>query len=437
LKRTYVETVDYLFSLLPVFQRDGAAAYKPGLETTLRLCEAVGNPQNNFKSIHIGGTNGKGSSSHTLASILQEEGYKTGLYTSPHLIDFRERIRINGIKIPEKTIVELVDSWSSLITDLKPSFFELTVALAFWYFSEEKVDIAVIEVGMGGRLDSTNVITPVASLITNIGLDHQAFLGDTIEKIATEKAGIIKPKIPVIVSERRNDSDFVFLQKSNLEKSGIEFASDKVTIEDLGLKNGFRHIIAKLENGESFNLSMSLAGIYQLKNIKGILWTCKVLNENGFQIGKKSIEEGISKVQENTSLMGRWQTLMHNPTIVCDTGHNEDGIKEIVSQLSTCSFQNLWLIWGMVSDKDHGKILNLLPKTAKIIATQPHINRALPVEKMTELFINHGFLTFQKNNVSEAIDFALKNASTNDLILIGGSTFTVAEIPFEKFNISF
>ena len=437
MKRTYVETVDYLFSLLPVFQRDGAAAYKPGLETTLRLCEAVGNPQNNFKSIHIGGTNGKGSSSHTLASILQEEGYKTGLYTSPHLIDFRERIRINGIKIPEKTIVELVDSWSSLITDLKPSFFELTVALAFWYFSEEKVDIAVIEVGMGGRLDSTNVITPVASLITNIGLDHQAFLGDTIEKIATEKAGIIKPKIPVIVSERRNDSDFVFLQKSNLEKSGIEFASDKVTIEDLGLKNGFRHIIAKLENGESFNLSMSLAGIYQLKNIKGILWTCKVLNENGFQIGKKSIEEGISKVQENTSLMGRWQTLMHNPTIVCDTGHNEDGIKEIVSQLSTCSFQNLWLIWGMVSDKDHGKILNLLPKTAKIIATQPHINRALPVEKMTELFINHGFLTFQKNNVSEAIDFALKNASTNDLILIGGSTFTVAEIPFEKFNISF
>jgi dihydrofolate synthase/folylpolyglutamate synthase len=420
-----------------VFQRDGAAAYKPGLETTLRLCEAVGNPQNSFKSIHIGGTNGKGSSSHTLASILQEEGYKTGLYTSPHLVDFRERIRINGVKIPEETIVELVESWSSLITDLKPSFFELTVALAFWYFSKEKVDIAVIEVGMGGRLDSTNVITPVASLITNIGLDHQAFLGDTIEKIATEKAGIIKPKIPVIVSERRNDSDFVFLQKSNLEKSGIEFASDKVTIEDLGLKNGFRHIIAKLENGESFNLSMSLAGIYQLKNIKGILWTCKVLNENGFQIGKKSIEEGISKVQENTSLMGRWQTLMHNPTIVCDTGHNEDGIKEIVSQLSTCSFQNLWLIWGMVSDKDHGKILNLLPKTAKIIATQPHINRALPVEKMTELFINHGFLTFQKNNVSEAIDFALKNASTNDLILIGGSTFTVAEIPFEKFNISF
>jgi len=437
LKRTYVETVDYLFSLLPVFQRDGAAAYKPGLETTLRLCEAVGNPQNSFKSIHIGGTNGKGSSSHTLASILQEEGYKTGLYTSPHLVDFRERIRINGVKIPEETIVELVESWSSLITDLKPSFFELTVALAFWYFSKEKVDIAVIEVGMGGRLDSTNVITPVASLITNIGLDHQAFLGDTIEKIATEKAGIIKPKIPVIVSERRNDSDFVFLQKSNLEKSGIEFASDKVTTEDLGLKNGFRHIIAKLENGESFNLSMSLAGIYQLKNIKGILWTCKVLNENGFQIGKKSIEEGISKVQENTSLMGRWQTLMHNPTIVCDTGHNEDGIKEIVSQLSTCSFQNLWLIWGMVSDKDHGKILNLLPKTAKIIATQPHINRALPVEKMTELFINHGFLTFQKNNVSEAIDFALKNASTNDLILIGGSTFTVAEIPFEKFNISF
>lgn len=437
MKRTYVETVDYLFSLLPVFQRDGAAAYKPGLETTLRLCEAVGNPQNSFKSIHIGGTNGKGSSSHTLASILQEEGYKTGLYTSPHLVDFRERIRINGVKIPEETIVELVESWSSLITDLKPSFFELTVALAFWYFSKEKVDIAVIEVGMGGRLDSTNVITPVASLITNIGLDHQAFLGDTIEKIATEKAGIIKPKIPVIVSERRNDSDFVFLQKSNLEKSGIEFASDKVTIEDLGLKNGFRHIIAKLENGESFNLSMSLAGIYQLKNIKGILWTCKVLNENGFQIGKKSIEEGISKVQENTSLMGRWQTLMHNPTIVCDTGHNEDGIKEIVSQLSTCSFQNLWLIWGMVSDKDHGKILNLLPKTAKIIATQPHINRALPVEKMTELFINHGFLTFQKNNVSEAIDFALKNASTNDLILIGGSTFTVAEIPFEKFNISF
>ena len=437
MKKTYAETVDYLFSLLPVFQRDGAAAYKPGLETTLRLCEAVGNPQNNFKSIHIGGTNGKGSSSHTLASILQEEGYKTGLYTSPHLVDFRERIRINGIKIPEKTIVELVNSWSSLITDLKPSFFELTVALAFWYFSEEKVDIAVIEVGMGGRLDSTNVITPVASLITNIGLDHQAFLGDTIEKIATEKAGIIKPKIPVIISERKNDCDFVFLQKSNLEKSEIEFASDKVIIEDLGLNNGFRHIIANLENGESFNLSMSLAGIYQLKNIKGILWTCKVLNENGFQIGKKSIEQGISKVQENTSLIGRWQTLMQNPTIVCDTGHNEDGIKEIVSQLSTCSFQNLWLIWGMVSDKEHGKILNLLPKTAKIIATQPHINRALPVEKMAELFISHGFLTFQKDTVSEAIDFALENASTNDFILIGGSTFTVAEIPFKKFNTFF
>jgi dihydrofolate synthase/folylpolyglutamate synthase len=434
MKRSYAETVDFLYAQLPVFQRDGAAAYKPGLETILSFCEAIGNPHLKFKSIHIGGTNGKGSTSHTIASIVQEQGYKTGLYTSPHLFDFRERIRINGEKIPENEVVTNTENWKHLIKKFKPSFFELTVALAFHHFANHEVDIAIIEVGMGGRLDSTNIVSPLISIITNIGLDHQAFLGETHELIAGEKAGIIKAKTPVIVSERQNHSDFAFAQKAKIELSNLEFASDSFTIEDLGITQGKRTIkVFDKSTLKETDLILSLTGNYQLKNIKGILAACKTLNNIGWQIEENSIKNGVSNVQKNTGLMGRWQTLQVNPLIICDTGHNEDGIKEIVSQLKSFSCKTLWLIWGMVGDKDHSKIISLLPKDAKVIATQPILPRALDSQKMSSLFIEAGFDTIEKKSVAESIEYALQIADNEDLIFIGGSTFTVADIPIEKF----
>ena len=439
MKRDYVQTVDFLYAQLPVFQRDGAAAYKPGLDTIINFCKEIGNPHLKFKSIHVSGTNGKGSTSHSLASILQEQGYKTGLYTSPHLFDFRERIRINGQKIAKNDIIELVETWEPLIEKLKPSFFELTVALAFYHFAQNQVDIAVIEVGMGGRLDSTNIISPLISVITNIGLDHQFFLGDTHELIAGEKAGIIKNKIPVIISERQKNSDFVFIKKAESENAFFEFASDAFSIvEDGNIFEGKRKILViDLKSEKKIELSLSLIGNYQLKNIKGILAACKKLNETGFLIEDDSIKKGISEVQKNTGLMGRWQILQKNPILICDTGHNEDGIKEIVGQLASYSCKNLWLIWGMVSDKDHKKIIDLLPQHAKVIATQPQLPRALDYEKMAALFKESGFDTIAKKSVPEAIEFALQNSDNEDVIFIGGSTFTVADIPEEMFSFGF
>ena len=431
---TYKEAVEFLFSRLPVFHRIGAAAYKPGLETTISLLEALDNPHKKFKSIHIAGTNGKGSSSHSLASILQEAGYKTGLYTSPHLFDFRERIRINGQMIPEEKVVQMTEDWQVLIDQLKPSFFELTVAMAFKHFADEKVDIAVVEVGMGGRLDSTNVITPELSLITNIGMDHQKFLGNTIGEIAGEKAGIIKPGIPVVISEDQEESRPVFMQKASLENAPIQFASEILQIEDLGIRNGKREIRAVYNQSQLVeNYQLALTGNYQLKNIAGVLASVEQLKITGYSISQQAISEGLEKVKKNTGLYGRWDVIQEKPMLICDTAHNEDGVKQIVTQLSSLSYKSLWLVWGMVDDKDHHKILSLLPKSAKVIACQPDIPRALSSEKMAELFKNSGFDCQEISEVGNAIHFCLEKAEPEDLIYVGGSTFTVASIPYEIF----
>jgi len=437
-KRSYVETVEFLFSQLPVFQRDGAAAYKPGLETTLNFCAAIGNPHLQFKSIHVGGTNGKGSSSHSLASILHEQGYKTGLYTSPHLLDFRERIRINGEKISEIEVVDAIKEWLPLIKKFKPTFFELTVALAFDHFARHKVDIAVIEVGMGGRLDSTNIIRPLLSLITNISLDHQFFLGETHELIAREKAGIIKSEVPIVVSERQNTSDFAFVQQSEANHSDLQFASDLIEVNDHGLKNGKRQVEVVLkENKQILDLELSLTGLYQLKNIKGVIAVCFKLNELGIKIEMASIQLGVSNVQKNTGLLGRWQILGQKPLIICDTAHNEDGVKEVATQLLSYQYNRLWLIWGMVSDKEHKKIVDLLPTAALVVATQPSLPRALPSGEMAAYFRASGFITIEKKTVQESLEYVLQKADKEDLIFVGGSTFTVADIPFEKYSSEF
>lgn len=432
--KTYAETVAFLFAQLPEFQRTGAAAYKPGLDNILQLCAAIGNPQHQFKSIHIAGTNGKGSTSHSLASIFQEAGYKTGLYTSPHLLDFRERIRIDGKTIPEETVVSKTNEWLPLIDKIRPSFFELTVALAFQYFAEEKIDLALIEVGMGGRLDSTNIIDPELAVITNISYDHQAFLGNTLALIAGEKAGIIKHGRPVVISEYQTETHSVFEEKATQENSELAFASSRYTIEDMGIQNGFREVSIIDATGKTFKLKLSLLGNYQLKNLCGILESVAQMQKLGWKVLTGHIETGLANVQKNTGLMGRWQILQTEPLLICDTGHNESGIQLVVEQLLSYPHQNLWLIWGMVSDKDPTKIIRHLPKNAQIVATQARISRALPKEEMATELRKFGFEPVIQSTVSDALRYVLQKADKEDLIFVGGSTFIVAEIPFEKFS---
>lgn len=435
MKRTYSEILEFLFEQLPVFQRDGAAAYKPGLDTIQNFCAAIGNPETQFPTVHIAGTNGKGSSSHSIASILQEAGYKTGLYTSPHLVDFRERIRINGKMISKNEVVESVESWVDLIEKFKPSFFELTVALAFHHFSTNKVDIAVIEVGMGGRLDSTNILNPEVCLITNISLDHQKFLGNTIQAIAAEKAGIIKTNVPVVISESDFSTNSVFEEKAQMMGSKAIFASEIYQLKDFGILNKKREIeIHSTDNEYDTKMSLSLLGFYQLKNIKGILATISILKNKGWQIPLDAVAKGLSNVQFNTGLMGRWQILKNQPLVVADTGHNEAGIKEVVEQMVTWPAKNRWVIWGMVNDKDHESIIRLLPKDCIIFATEPSISRKLEKEKLNQIFIKLGYNSEVKNTVAEALQDALKKARPDDLILIGGSTFTVGDVPFHLFD---
>lgn len=432
---SYAETVAFLYAQLPEFQRTGAPAYKPGLENTCKLLEHLGNPHLRFKSIHVAGTNGKGSTSHSLAAVFQAAGYKTGLYTSPHLVDFRERIRINGQMIPEKRVIERVTDWLPMIDEIKPSFFELTVALAFDHFASEKVDIAIVEVGMGGRLDSTNVIVPELSVITNISLDHQQFLGESLPKIAAEKAGIIKPGKPVVLSEHQHETDFVFEEKAKAENAELYHATENFTIQDLDIENGYRKIVAANRHSGTRNpYLLSLLGSYQLKNVAGILESIYQMQELGWQINDEAIKLGLANVQKMTGLQGRWQILQTSPLTICDTGHNEAGIAETVRQLQTCAYEKLWLVWGMVKDKDPDKIVRLLPTDAEVIATQASIARALPATELADKLKEAGLRPVVKENVEEALAFALKHCGANDLIFIGGSTFVVAEIPFEKFS---
>jgi dihydrofolate synthase / folylpolyglutamate synthase len=435
LVRSYPETLDYLYSRLPVFQRIGGAAYKPGLDNILALCQGLGNPHMAFPTVHIGGTNGKGSSSHSLASILQEAGYKTGLYTSPHLKDFKERIRINGQTISETEVVQFVDAYQHLIENGDPSFFEVTVAMAMDHFKRHDVDIAVIEVGMGGRLDSTNIIHPLFSLITNIGWDHQKFLGDTLAKIAGEKAGIIKKNTPAIIGEWLMETLPVFMEKAAEMDAPLLLAQNEVEVESLGFMDGFRKVrlLDKSKNA-SFELNLSLLGEYQLQNLKGIWKAVELLINSGFPISNHALQEGLKKVTQNTGLLGRWQILLQNPLVICDTGHNEDGIRSTMQQLKAQSKQKTWIVWGMVSDKDHEKILKLLPSDAFLAITQPTIERAFSALELQSLATKLGFKSQTFASVPDALDYCLQWAQKEDLIFIGGSTFTVADIPDHFFS---
>lgn len=403
----YKETLHFLYSQLPVFQKDGASALKNKLDNILSLCESLGNPQDELTCIHVGGTNGKGSVSHMLAAVLMKHQYKVGLYTSPHLKSFTERIKINTKEIPEESVIQFVELIKSTIHKIKPSFFEVTVAMAFWYFNQKKVDYVILEVGMGGRLDSTNIIDPLLSVITNISLDHQQYLGDTIEKIAFEKAGIIKPNKPIVIGEKQKESFPVFEQIAKEKKAPL-------IVED-----SYVELFTKLKTNT-----------YQDKNTSTALKACAVLKDLGIGLSGGKILEALSNFQEIAGLKGRWQKLSDSPLIYCDTGHNEAGVKEIVSQLETLNFSKLLVVWGMAKDKEVSKVLSLLPQNAYYFFCQAAINRAMPVEELSCKAKDLDLHGESYESVDLAIEMAKSIATKDDLILIGGSNFVVAEIPF-------
>lgn len=422
----YEQTLDYMFNALPMFQRVGAAAFKKDLSNTIALCKQLGNPENKFKSIHVAGTNGKGSTSHALCSVLMEAGYKVGLYTSPHLKSFTERIKINGEEIPQQEVVDFIAKQRDFIDELKPSFFEMTVGLAFWHFAKEKVDIAVVEVGMGGRLDSTSVISPMLSVITNIGFDHMQFLGDTLPKIAGEKAGIIKDNVPVVISQRQKETSSVFDHSSMVRHAQIFYAEDY--FEVIKNENSPPGVFYVISEAEQFAIELDLKGNYQQKNLSGILQALKVLQNLGYRITQNHIKKGLIKVIKNTGLKGRWQQLGSNPIVICDTGHNEDGIKYIIDQINEYVYNQLYMVIGMVNDKDVSKVLSMLPKDAYYFFVQANIPRAMLAYDLFSKGNEAGLKGEVLKDVNLAIAEAKKKATKNDLIFIGGSTFVVAEI---------
>lgn len=435
---TYQQTLDYLYGQLPMFTRDGASAFKKDLTNTLMLCENLGNPQHQFKTIHVGGTNGKGSTSHMLAAVLQSAGYKTGLYTSPHLKDFRERIRINGEMISEEEVVDFVADQQENIDVIQPSFFEMTVAMAFDYFAREKVDIAVIEVGLGGRLDSTNVISPLLSVITNIGWDHMNLLGNSLQEIAAEKAGIIKPKTPVVIGEYQPEVAEIFTVKAKQENAPIRFASKKwdVCIEpnlENDKLNNFLDVQVFSKNdarqvGFYSSFMLDLSGLYQLKNLKTVLSALDELRKQGFEIKTDAVFIALKSVKKLTGLNGRWQILDRNPLVICDTGHNAEGIAEVLLNIANTNYEHLHFVLGMVADKDSGKILSLLPQEATYYFCKPDIPRGLDAKILKQQAAVFGLNGNDFDGVKEAFAAAKKNAKPEDLIFTGGSTFVVAEI---------
>ncbi len=412
-----------------MYQHIGKSAYKNNLDTTQALDRYSLQPHRRFKTIHVAGTNGKGSVSHMLASVLQEAGYKTGLYTSPHLKDYRERIRINGAMISEQFVIDYVKKFKSVFDELKPSFFEMSVALAFEYFAAEKVDIAVVEVGMGGRLDSTNIITPLVSVITNISFDHTQFLGDTLEKIAGEKAGIIKPNIPVVIGEADSGTRGVFIKRADEMSAPLHLASLVFSAENALGNTDEGSVFNIFKGGRLYfaGLKTDLKGIYQQKNIVTVLQTLEIL-QNMLKIDTNQIFSGLSKVQQNTGFKGRWQVLGKKPLIVCDTGHNEAGISEVVSQIRLQKFKQLHFVLGTVNDKDIGKILQILPKDAFYYFTKALIPRALNEKLLADRAVEFGLVGNSYSTVNEAYTAAKKNAEIDDMIFIGGSTFVVAEV---------
>jgi len=426
----YEQTIDYLYRKLPMFTRVGAVAFKKDLHNTIAMCESLDNPQNKFKTIHIGGTNGKGSTSHMIAAIFQQAGYKTGLYTSPHLKDFRERIRVNGEMVSKDFVINFVEQQQGIIEEISPSFFEVTVAMAFSYFSEQNVDIAIIEVGLGGRLDSTNIITPELSIITNISLDHTNILGNTLKEIAGEKAGIIKPGIPVVIGESHPETDPVFIQKAKETQSSILFADQQLQISKSAKEGEFLNVsVSKNGNLLFENILLDLTGTYQLKNILTVIQAIETLKTLGFKIHNDALYSALKNVKDLTGLMGRWQILSKNPLIVSDTGHNIAGITEVVQNINTTPHKKLHVVIGMVKDKDINGVLNLLPPTALYYFCQPQLERALSAQELATEAEKHGLKGSVFSTVELAINAAKENANADDLIYIGGSTFVVAEIP--------
>lgn len=419
-----------MFGLLPMFQRIGAAAYKADIDNTVRLLAALGNPERKFRSVHIAGTNGKGSSSHLIASILRERGMKVGLHTSPHLKDFRERIKIDNEMCSEQFVIDFVEQHKGLIEEVKPSFFELAVAMAFVYFAENKVDIAVVEVGMGGRLDSTNVLTPLASLITNISYDHTQFLGSTLEQIAGEKAGIIKRNVPVAISQTQNETRAVFLEKAKEMNAPIVFADSYLEVTSTTNTAGGILMDIKQDGKTRFgNLLCPLGGDYQTKNILGVIATIDALGKfQGLKTDDETIRNGIEKLNTNFPILGRWQTLCKTPLTICDTGHNEDGLKYVTAQLKRQNYRTLRIVLAMVADKDVDKALGMFDKTAVYYLSKADIPRGLAVELLAQKAARAG-LTFRTfPSVKEALRAAQSDAAAEDLIFVGGSTYTVAEI---------
>lgn len=425
----YQKTLDYLFTRLPMFSRIGAAAYKADLANTIKLCSSLGDPQNRFKSIHIAGTNGKGSVSHMLSAILQTAGYTTGLYTSPHLKDFRERIKVNGKMISEDFVVAFTEKIKPLAEEIEPSFFEITVAMAFEYFAEQKVDIAVIETGLGGRLDSTNIISPELSVITNIGWDHMQLLGDSLEKIAGEKAGIIKQGIPVVIGEVLPVTRAIFEQAAKEKNAPISIATEKRrvmgwnwTVHELVVK------VAEAQHEDHKIYSTDQQGIYQKKNLLTVLEAVSQLRQKGWKIDDKTVHKGLQHTKKITGLHGRWEIIHTKPMVVIDVAHNADGISQLLQQVEVTPHNQLHIITGMVKDKEIDKILTMLPRNAEYYFTKAQIPRALPEIELLEKALKINLKGAAFPEVNEALQFALRHAHPNDLIIVCGSVFLVGEL---------
>lgn len=423
----YPETLEYLFAQLPMFSRIGPSAYKKDLKNTLELCRVLSHPEQKFKSVHIAGTNGKGSTSHMLASIFQEAGYKTGLYTSPHLLDFRERIRVNGKPVPEEVVVEFVDVYKTEFEQIAPSFFEWTVAFAFDYFAKEKVDVAIVETGLGGRLDSTNIINPEVSVITNIGWDHMDMLGHTLEQIAVEKAGIIKPHKPVIIGEYASETAPVFVSKAKTENAPLEFAEQVIDMREFILKPDGIEFSAVSSTNTYQQVFCDLGGLYQCENIRTVLAAKEALERCGYYLPESALRKGLKQVKSNTGLMGRWQIIGTSPLFVCDTGHNANGLSFVTKQIEMQQYQHLHMVLGVVREKDLEKILKLMPRNATYYFCNAGLPRALPAEELKLAAEAEGLKGHEYPSVANAVTAARIAAGDSDMIFVGGSTFVVAE----------
>lgn len=427
----YQETLDYLYNQLPMYQRIGKKAFKKALTNIKKLCEILGNPFEKYPTIHIAGTNGKGSTTHLLAALFQTKGLKVGVYTSPHYRDFRERMKINGEYISKQEVVDFVEAHKAAFEEIQPSFFEITVAMAFHHFAQHSVDIAIIETGLGGRFDSTNIITPILSIITNISFDHQGILGDTLPLIAAEKAGIIKPNIPVIIGETHDETQRVFVDKAIEQNAPISFADTfymAVPLENNGVKSYFE--IRELGHHSLIynNLELDLAGDYQAKNLITAIHATEVLQSLGWSFSDAEIIDALANVRSLTNMIGRWQMLNEKPLTIADSGHNEDGIKQVVTQLATMDYKELHFIIGMAKDKDQSTILQLLPKNALYYFCKPDVPRGLEATILEEKAAEYGLKGEVYDSVGEALRSAQMDAAADDLIFIGGSSFVVAEV---------